>query len=159
MAKSKLTPNRQKTIVRLIEQGNYASVAVAAAGISAVTYYDWLKRGRSGEQPYANFLNAIKKAESKAEAALVAGIKDAGIKQWQAMAWLLERTRPQRYSRQDRQPIPWQTEIAELLKKGLVTVGDIEQSLGDELAREFFKSSSTVVVRSSEAARKGKTKE
>ncbi|MFW6087077.1 MAG: hypothetical protein ACODAG_07730 [Myxococcota bacterium] len=58
-----------------------------------------MARGASGEQPYADFLEAIEMARLRFEETLVeqvrAGTNAAGNPDWRASAWLLERRFPE----------------------------------------------------------------
>ena len=106
--KSKLTPELQKVISDIMKAGNYARVAVEAAGINADTYYEWLKRGkadieRGKKSVYSEFSDEIERAAAIAEAAHVGRIATAGNNgSWQASAWLLERKYGERWGRNDR---------------------------------------------------------
>jgi len=100
MAKTKLTPERQGAIVKLIREGNYIYRACQAVGISQQTYEQWVKRGEQGDgEIYIAFLEAIKKAESEFIAENVAIIQTAAKKNWFAAAWLLERKYPAEFGK------------------------------------------------------------
>jgi transposase len=99
--KTKLTPERQATIVRLIRAGNYLETAACAAGIDRVTLREWLKRGANeSEGIYAEFTDAVNEAAAMAEARSVAIIAKAAEVQWQAAAWMLERKHRHKWGRQ-----------------------------------------------------------
>ncbi len=100
--KTKLTPELQDDVVKRIRAGNYIKVACQAVGISHTAYFDWLKKGQEGKSPYAEFLDAIKKAESEAHVNYVAIVASHAPKQWQAAAWWLERRFPDKWGRRDR---------------------------------------------------------
>ncbi len=100
--KTKLNPEVQKEIVKRIRAGNYIRVACQAVGISHTTYFDWLKKGEEDKSPYAEFLDAVKKAESEAHVEYVAIVASHAPKQWQAAAWWLERRFPELWGRRDR---------------------------------------------------------
>jgi hypothetical protein len=146
------TPETIKKIADLISVGNYATVAARVAGIADSTYYDWLKRGRNGEYPFSEFSDAIKKAEADSETYRVSRIVQASAEHWQAAAWLLERKIPERWGRRDRQPVPWQDEVLQMLREGKVTLDDVRESLGDDLASEFFKFAGAAIAGPDEAA-------
>ena len=101
MCKTKLTPNIKKEIVGYIEAGNYIEVACGAVGIHKDTYYEWIKKGNAGKQPYADFADAIKKATDKAEIRNVVVIQKAAQENWQASAWYLERKHPDRWGKKE----------------------------------------------------------
>jgi len=100
--KTKLTPELQEEIVKRIRAGNYIRVACQAVGISHTSYFDWLKKGEEGISPYAEFLDAVQKAESEAHVNYVAIVASHAPTQWQAAAWWLERRFPQLWGRRDR---------------------------------------------------------
>lgn len=108
-----------KKIAKLVERGNYFSVACDLCEVNGKTGHSWRVRN-------ADFADLIKKAESKSEQVLLARINGAGkgrkvTKQkfgldeygakvlleetvstessWQADAWALERRHPDRWSR------------------------------------------------------------
>lgn len=88
----KLTPELQDKIIKYIKAGNYVETACDAVGINKTTYYDWIKKGEAGKEPYLNYANAIKKAKAEAIIKNVLVIQIAAKKNWQAAAWWLERT-------------------------------------------------------------------
>jgi len=77
----KLTEAVQAVIVDAIRCGNYLETAAACAGIHKQTFYDWLRKGASAQEPniYSNFSDAVTRA----------------------MAWLLERRFPRRWGRKE----------------------------------------------------------
>jgi hypothetical protein len=96
-------------LLTAIEDGNYIETSCHLVGLSPVTYYNWKKRGEQGEAPYDRFLNAIKGAEARAEAKMVANVRRASeLPQfWAAAATHLERRHPDRWSkRQDDNATP-----------------------------------------------------
>ena len=98
--KTKLTKELVDKFHALLSAGNYVVTACGSLGVSQSAYYDWLKKGESaGEGIYAEFEQAVKKAESIAEAKWMHQIgQDAS---WQSKAWLMERRYPERWSRKD----------------------------------------------------------
>ena len=81
---AKYCPEIVEKIAGYIADGNYASVACAAAGVSESVYYLWLK-----DPDKLEFLEAIKEAEAKAEMDAVSKIMNDDS--WQSKAWYLER--------------------------------------------------------------------
>jgi hypothetical protein len=63
----------------------------AAHGISPTTYFSWLERGRNGESPYLEFLNAVTRAERQGQVNLVRLIHSHAVRDWRAAAFLPER--------------------------------------------------------------------
>lgn len=94
----KLTPELAYEIVSYINAGNYPQIAAEACGVGKSTYYRWLEKGR--EEPnskFGDFWEAVKKAKAQSEARNVMIIERAAEKTWQAAAWYLERTCPERW--------------------------------------------------------------
>ena len=96
---TKLTPALSARIALAIRVGNYLETAASLNGICEATLHNWLARGRKGRPPYVAFLVAVEKARSAAEADALKEIKGAMRENWQAAAWYLERTRPDRWGR------------------------------------------------------------
>ena len=80
--RSKLTTTRIDTITSLLRSGNFLSVAAEAAGVGERTVYEWLERGELPEEIeqdtlYAQFSQAVQRAQAEAEQVLVASIERA----------------------------------------------------------------------------------
>lgn len=87
-----------RRICEAIEKGNTREMAARSAKIAESTLYSWLRRGRAGESPFAEFSENLKKAEAHAEGESVGIIREAASKgTWQAAAWFLERRYPKRW--------------------------------------------------------------
>lgn len=98
--KLELNPDLQTRIVTYIQAGSYVETAAAAAGICKDTFYDWLKRGSAGEEPFKGFSDAVEKAAAEAEVRDLAVVdKAARAGTWQAAAWKLERRNPKAWGR------------------------------------------------------------
>lgn len=100
--KTKLTPELQEKILLHLRVGAYVETAAACAGIHKDTFYEWLKKGARGQQPYAAFADAVNKAVAESESRDLATILKASTKYWVAAAWRLERRFPEKYGRNDR---------------------------------------------------------
>ncbi len=99
MRPTKLDDLTAQRIVDATAKGLPRDTCAKLARIHPATLYDWLRRGRAGESPYAELSDRIKEAEAKGEAELVDLIRDVAKKgTWVAAAWLLERRRPGRYA-------------------------------------------------------------
>ncbi len=98
--KTKLNPKLCKMICDVIAEGNYIQTACEAVGVSTSTYYGWLRKADadeaegldSGQSPFVSFKERITQARARAEAELLAKIKEGG-RDWKALSWILERTR------------------------------------------------------------------
>lgn len=116
---TKLTDDVRDRIVSALTAGNYQDTAAAYAGISPATFHAWMARGRAErdslaegnrpqprETPYREFLEAVESARAQAEIRSVALIQKAAQDgTWQAAAWFLERSHPQRWGRIQRTEI------------------------------------------------------
>lgn len=113
---TKLTPEIQEEICKVIRSGNYIETAAAYAGVHKSSIYEWMKRGarekdrlrknpkarmKKSEAIYVDFSDAIEKALAHAEIRDVAIIGKAAETQWQAAAWRLERKFRDRWGRND----------------------------------------------------------
>lgn len=111
---TKLTPELQEEMIKVIQAGNYVETACAFVGLSKNTFYDWLKRAareterlaknprarmKKSEAPYVEFSDAVKRAQGQAEVRDVLLIAKAAEHVWQAAAWRLERKFPDRWGR------------------------------------------------------------
>jgi len=114
---AKFNPETVERIVQLLAAGNYHETTASAVGISAKTFYQWLRRGAPDGHPndiaYRDFRERVERAISEGEARNVALIaRAASNDNWQAAAWLLERRHPERWARpsqradKDAAPIP-----------------------------------------------------
>ena len=82
---SKLTPEVHEKIVTALRAGNYSKVAAEYAGISEVTFYRWLRRGRAAKRGmYREFADAVQRAEREAEVRAVAILhgRADGTRRW-----------------------------------------------------------------------------
>lgn len=109
----KLNDKTHDVIVRSIKSGSYATVAAGAAGISASTFRNWMERGEMeearidegfdpnpDEKKYLDFKKDVETARAQAEINAVKAVKmSAENGTWQAAAWYLERSFPQRWAR------------------------------------------------------------
>lgn len=93
-------------ITSVIKTGAYIETAIAFAGVPKATFYDWIKYGRQGIEPYKKVFELIEKTVAEAEIRDLLFI-DAAAKtgHWQAAAWRLERRNPNRWGRQIRHEV------------------------------------------------------
>lgn len=104
MARSKLTPETCEAICTSIAKGNTIKYSVMKEGIHESTFYNWMKKGEESKTQrgiYYEFFESIKKAQEEGKNHLVRGIQEHGKKNWQAMAWLLERKYPHEFGRRE----------------------------------------------------------
>lgn len=87
---TKLTPEVQAKAIEAYRTGHYAEHVAPLAGISEKTLYSWLERGEKGEEPFADFLQAVKEASAFAIDEAMKTVRAGGMG-WQGSAWFLER--------------------------------------------------------------------
>lgn len=112
---TKLDQATARTIIDALAVGCPIRVACQAAGVGATTFKTWMARGSSGDEsdaPCRAFRADVKKARAVGEAAALKVIHEAMPTTWQAAAWFLERSRPERWGRTDRLKAKIQTEGA-----------------------------------------------
>ena len=104
MAKTKLNPTIKKQIGDNITLGMPLKFAAEAAGISEVTFYNWMNRGESESKgQFYEFAEHVKACKAKAvQLHLKLITKAATDGSWQASAWILERRYPEEFGRKDR---------------------------------------------------------
>jgi transposase-like protein len=92
-------------IAESIRVGAYAEQAARAAGISPSTFYDWMRRGEAGEEPFSEFSETVRAREAEAEVAAVTMIRQAADEgDWRAAAYV-ERKHPDRWARRPPPPV------------------------------------------------------
>lgn len=99
---TKLTREVQERILQAVQAGNYLDTAAQYAGIDASTMRRWVVKGEAANapEPYRTFCTALKSARATAEVRSVALIQSAASNgTWQAAAWYLERSYPDRWGR------------------------------------------------------------
>lgn len=98
-----ITEDKVQEFERLLTAGTYIETACMVVGVPRSTFNDWMVRGkREGNEHkvYQAFRQRIEAAMAKFEARHAANIAKAGVEgNWQASAWLLERTAPERYAK------------------------------------------------------------
>lgn len=64
----------------------------ARIGVNPTTWVEWKNRAKQGDEFFVKFFEEADTARAKEEMRLLGNIKKAGVKEWRAAAWLLERT-------------------------------------------------------------------
>jgi hypothetical protein len=92
-------PAVYKTIIDLIEEGNYITTVANYAGIAPATLYTYLERGKNGyDTLYHQFYLDVQKAWASAEVNTLRKLREHENADWRVSAWRLERTYPERYA-------------------------------------------------------------
>lgn len=100
-------PEILENICEVIRAGNYIKTACEVCGIDETTFYRYWNVGEEETQQgvsedesiYVKFYKSVKKARAEAEVNAVGTIHTASKENWQASAWWLERSFPERYGR------------------------------------------------------------
>jgi len=108
----KLDERRQERLLEALRAGNYIETACAYAGVSKSSFYNYLAQGRKArdiadptdQDKWAmELLDAVEKARADAEIRNVHLIQQAAQGgTWQAAAWFLERSMPQKWARREK---------------------------------------------------------
>src|SRR5438552_1641487 len=97
-----LTPDVQEKILQAITGGNYRIVAATWAGIPSRTFHRWCAIGKTKTTGiYADFWQALLKAERAAEILQVGRIIQAAALDPDHAKWWLERKFPKRWGRKE----------------------------------------------------------
>lgn len=95
---SKLTPELTATMADYLRRGAHIDDACAIAGIDRSTYYRWTERAQAGDEACQTFARAVEAARAEATMKCLEVILTAAeAGKWQAAAWWLERSHPDRY--------------------------------------------------------------
>jgi hypothetical protein len=104
---TKLTPARHEAIVQAVRDGNYFATACAGAGVAEATGYEWLARGegtdrrRPRDRGFAEFAEAVRRAEAEAETDAVALIRQGFADNPRLALDYLARRHPDRWGQRD----------------------------------------------------------
>ena len=97
---TKLTPQLQRTFVKVIRLSGFYRDACSAVGISDETLSNWRERGAAGEEPFVGFVGALKKAERDRRANYLLESAKRGAKKSDAkeIQWRAAVTDPETFS-------------------------------------------------------------
>ena len=96
------TPERTAKVCEALALGVSWAAAAAHAGLSERCVMDWCARGRDGEEPFAQFLQAATRARDGAEVRMAAIVlKSAQEGNAAAAQWWLERRRSAEWGKRD----------------------------------------------------------
>jgi transposase len=100
---SKLTPEIRKKLLDAIKAGNYYETACSYAGINYMTFRNWMKKGQQAKSGnYFEFFELVTRAESEAEARMVAQWQAQIPQDWRAARDFLARRHPERWAQQEK---------------------------------------------------------
>lgn len=89
--------------LRSIRRGNFVKTSVIEAGINYSTHLDWIKKGKKGIKPYAEYYERVEMAKAKGEMAHVDNIYDSAMAgNVGASQWALSRMYPERWGKKEK---------------------------------------------------------
>lgn len=99
-----LTDELTDRVVGVLRAGGYVETAAQVAGVARERLRDWHRLGdpagtEARHEVHRRFRSRVEAARAENEARNVALIARAASENWQAAAWLLERTYPERWAR------------------------------------------------------------
>ncbi|NCX93050.1 MAG: hypothetical protein EBX40_00020 [Gammaproteobacteria bacterium] len=99
---TKCTPEAIQRAGQLAAEGHYLVTIAGLIGIGERTMTTWYQKGQAGIAPFDAFVQAVEAGHAAAEAEALRSIRAAGIEDWHAAAWFLERKANERWGRKDR---------------------------------------------------------
>jgi hypothetical protein len=129
------TPDLTARFVAAIAEGCTVDDAADLSGISRASVFSWMQRGHSGEQPFADFLDATTRARAQAKAEAIKVVREGkmmnGDRDWRASLTLLERQYPAEYGPQQAVTVKVENE----LEKALDKLEGIKAKIGEDAYR------------------------
>lgn len=140
MPKAELTPDIQDMLIAGLTAGHNCSAICRYMHIDERVVSGWKTRGdKDNSGLYHRFAVAYDKAIGDSEIKLLKRIKDAGAKDWRALAWIMERRWPERWGK-NRAEAPDENKatgasLTLIFNKGEVKKGEIPSnwSKGNEI--------------------------
>lgn len=124
-------------VVEKVRQGNYITTVAASVGVEPETIMRWLEKGKRGENTlYHSFYLDVQEAWAEAEINVLGELRAHGRNDWRALAWMLERTRPEKFALRtiSRSEVSVSGEIAHKIKEEIA--GNV---LEDETKRDLVR--------------------
>lgn len=119
---SKFTEQRAKTIIRAVEKGATKRAAAGAAGIGYSTLMDW-------QRSYPEFSEALTLAEDKCAQRMATLVTTAGITDWRAAAWWLERRGSEEWAAKARAENIFEIELGRIAAERGITIEQVKADL------------------------------
>lgn len=143
--KSKLTYELINELETLIKEGYTNQDCCAVLDVSEASFYGWINRAeeisqsedelaKSENQIYLELVKTLKRADTQRKNDLKAKIERHGNKQWQALAWLLERGYPHEFGRLEqatKDDTPLQVQLVTLNKSNDKRLEALEKQLDE----------------------------
>ena len=101
---TELTPELQTAFLEAVQTSRFIETAAASVGITAATIRGWVRKAKKWDGTpdheyarHAEFFTLLKMALATKEISLLQIIEEAGKTNWTALAWILERSAPERW--------------------------------------------------------------
>ena len=95
------SPEIAERICAAVQNHHYIETAAALCNLPSSTVRDWLRKGRAGQEPFADFAVQFARAEAVSEGRLLKVVADAAEDDPKQALALLERRHRDRWSRTD----------------------------------------------------------
>lgn len=82
-------PAVRPRIIEAVRLGLSYDDAAKAARVSVEAFQEWRARGRTGEEPFATFLQEVEEAEAEGAEEMFRRVTEAASLDWRAAAWVL----------------------------------------------------------------------
>ncbi len=89
-------------VAAALELGLSIADACALAGITTMTFRNWARRGKAGEEPFLSFFALIREARAQGRKKHAQAITVAAADDWRAAAFFLERSDPKKWGRREK---------------------------------------------------------
>lgn len=117
---AKYTLGLHEQIIENIRNYNRPVAAAQMAGITANTFYDWMKRGKEGDPHLARFVDDVELAIGQAEGYALKVVTNSFVDDPENAKWYLERTRGAGYDKASNAKVEAiLTEVVQRLRDGL----------------------------------------
>jgi len=84
-----ITPEVTAAVLAAVRVGAPLEVAAQAAGVSRSTFWDWMRKGDDGKQPYADFSESVRRTEAEVHVVVVGAVRQAiGRNPELALRWM-----------------------------------------------------------------------
>jgi hypothetical protein len=111
-----LQPDELERARVLLRGGNYVETVAHALGYRPAVLQGWIDAGAAGDPAHESLWLAVQQARAESEARNVTIVASAARESWQAAAWMLERTAPERWARVTQRETARELEKAETSK-------------------------------------------
>lgn len=95
---TKCTPDVTAQVCGALRLTDNVNRACVHAGISKATFYEWIRRGKGGEEPFVDFLDATMRAREESVLRLEGLVLRAAERDWRCALEILRRRDPDHWA-------------------------------------------------------------